>query len=120
MLPVLDISSYLQNPNSNAARLFVEQLCDTCHGAGFFYLQGHGVDQHYNDNTLAIANQFFQLPDTEREAIAIGKSAGFRGYTLLENERTNGRIDWRDQIDIGPEEEGSTMDAIAWTESMAK
>lgn len=104
MLPVLDISAYLRDPNNSDAKRFVEQLLETCHGPGFFYLSGHGVDQHYNDDALAVANQFFALPDKEREAIAISKSAGFRGYTLLKNERTNGRIDWRDQIDIGPEE----------------
>lgn len=104
MLPVLDISPYLSDPNSSDSKQFVEQLRDTCHGAGFFYLTGHGVDKQYNDKALAIANQFFDLPDSEREELAIGKSAAFRGYTLLKNERTNGRVDWRDQIDIGPEE----------------
>jgi len=104
MLPELDISPFLADPKSSASKAFIEQLRETCHTAGFFYLTGHGVDQHYNENALSVANQFFALPDAEREAIAIGKSAGFRGYTLLKNERTNGRIDWRDQIDVGPEE----------------
>ncbi|MEE9334384.1 MAG: 2-oxoglutarate and iron-dependent oxygenase domain-containing protein [Granulosicoccaceae bacterium] len=104
MLPVLDISAYLRDPTSCDAKYFVEQLLQICHGPGFFYLDGHGVDQQFNEDALAVANQFFDLPDSDREYLAIGKSAGFRGYTLLKNERTNGRIDWRDQLDIGPEE----------------
>ena len=109
MLPILDISAYSRDPHSSEAQRFVDQLLETCHGPGFFYLSGHGVDQQLNDNALCVANQFFNLPDHEREAIAIGNSAGFRGYTLLKNERTNGRIDWRDQIDIGPEEPAPTL-----------
>lgn len=104
MLPILDIADYLADPGSHAARQFADRLRETCHGPGFFYLSGHGIDQHYNESALAIANQFFDLPDVERESLAIGQSAGFRGYTLLKQERTNGRVDWRDQIDIGPEE----------------
>jgi len=50
-------------------------LREACHEAGFFYLKGQGLDQQANDNTLAIANQFFELPDAEREALAIRKSA---------------------------------------------
>lgn len=104
MLPVLDISDYLRNSNNDPAHTFVNQLRETCHGPGFFYLVGHGIDQQSNLSALDVANQFFALPDSEREALAIGQSAGFRGYTLLKNERTNGRVDWRDQIDVGPEE----------------
>ena len=77
MLPVLDIADYLKNPNSEAASQFVDQLRKTCHGPGFFYLVGHGIDQKHNDQALDVANQFFNLPDAEREALAIGQSAGF-------------------------------------------
>lgn len=104
MLPILNIAEYLHDNSSEAAHRFVEQLRETCHGPGFFYLVGHGIEDSKNQQALDIANQFFALPTAEREALAIGNSAGFRGYTLLKNERTNGRIDWRDQIDIGPEE----------------
>ncbi len=104
MLPVLNISAYLNAPDSADAAEFVELLRETCHGPGFFYLTGHGIDAQLDADTLAIARRFFALPLNEREAIAIGKSPHFRGYTLLKNEMTNGKVDWRDQIDIGPEE----------------
>ncbi len=116
MLPVLDISDFLTNPGADSASQFVDALRETCHGPGFFYLVGHGIDQRYNDAALDIANQFFELPEAERVALKIGNSAGFRGYTLLKNELTNGRIDWRDQIDIGPEEPEPNLnkDDPAW------
>ena len=31
------------------------------------------------------------------------KSPHFRGYTRIGGERTQGLVDWREQIDIGPE-----------------
>ncbi len=104
MLPELDISNYLADPSSEKSLQFIDQLLKTCHGPGFFYLKGHGVAKDINNNAIATANKFFALPLAEREAIAIGSSAAFRGYTLLKNERTNGRVDWRDQLDVGPEE----------------
>lgn len=104
MLPILDISDYLIDPAGDKAAEFIRELRDTCHGSGFFYLVGHGIDQHFDQATLDIARDFFELPLAEREAIAIGNSPHFRGYTLLESEMTAGRYDWRDQIDIGPEE----------------
>ena len=116
MLPVLDIADYLRNPNDANATKFIEQLRETCHGTGFFYLIGHGVNSELCDNTMDIANKFFDLPQEQRHDIAIEKSAHFRGYTLLTHERTNGKVDWRDQLDVGPEEPAPVLesDSPAW------
>jgi isopenicillin N synthase-like dioxygenase len=104
MLPILDFSCFLQSPNSEGATKFCDQLVKTCHESGFFYLTGHGIDTRQNDDVIAMARQFFALPEEDRRAISIGKSAQFRGYTILGDEVTQGKSDWRDQIDIGPEE----------------
>ena len=104
MLPILDISPYLADRTGIKARQFIHALIDTCHDPGFFYLIGHGGNPQIDGDMLDVANRFFALPLAERESLAIGHSKHFRGYTLLENERTAGQIDWRDQIDIGPEE----------------
>ena len=116
MLPVLNISDYLANPSGTEGKKFISLLRSTCHGPGFFYLVGHGINQDTNQAVLDTANQFFELPLAEREALAIGQSAHFRGYTLLKHEITGGRADWRDQIDIGPEEPALPIDnkSPAW------
>ena len=111
MLPILDISDFLADPACDKAADFIRQLRETCHGPGFFYLTGHGIDKRTDQATLEIARQFFDLPLAEREALAIGNSAHFRGYTLLESEMTAGQFDWRDQIDIGPEESALELKA---------
>ncbi|BBC34182.1 2-oxoglutarate-dependent ethylene/succinate-forming enzyme [Streptomyces graminofaciens] len=47
--------------------------------------------------------EFFALPEHERLAIDNVNSPHFRGYTRTGDERTGGRQDWRDQLDIGAE-----------------
>ena len=102
MLPILEFDCF-QSPDSPAAKKFCDLLVKTCHETGFFYLTGHGIDIAQNDNVISMARRFFAIPETDRRAIAIGKSPHFRGYTILGDERTQGKSDWRDQIDIGPE-----------------
>ena len=99
-LPVLDVSRFVDDENSE----FVEQLRSAAHGPGFCYIVGHGIDCNLESRLLAAARKFFKLPEAERRAIAIGNSPQFRGYTILGDEHTAGARDWRDQIDIGPDE----------------
>jgi len=104
MLPVIDLNPFLADPSGAAADGVVEALRDACHRIGFCYLSGHGVDVALERRLMAESQAFFRLPESDRQAIAIGRSPHFRGYTVLGDERTGGRRDWRDQIDIGPEE----------------
>src|SRR5690606_6301203 len=103
-LPVLDMRGFLSDPGSAAGRDFVLRLRDACHGLGFCYLVGHGVPEDADCAMLARAREFFGLPEHEREALAIARSPHFRGYTRLGDECTKGASDWREQLDVGPEE----------------
>jgi len=115
-LPILDISPFLANPFSNEALVFSDLLVQTCHDPGFFFLTGHRIPDRDNDELLRIARKFFSLPEKERHEIAIVNSPHFRGYTILGDERTQGKRDWREQIDIGPEEPALELgqDDPAW------
>ncbi len=104
-LPVLDIAPFLADRSSDVAEQFVADLRDACAGPGFVYLRGHGIAPEVDEALLREARRFFALPQTEREAVAIVNSAAFRGYTVLGDERTNGQADWRDQLDLGDEQE---------------
>lgn len=104
ILPTLDISPFLADPSSDASEEFVRELREACHGPGFCYLVGHGNPSELDQAMMETANRFFALPDDQRRQIAIGNSPHFRGYTILGDERTAGKSDWRDQIDFGPEE----------------
>jgi isopenicillin N synthase-like dioxygenase len=57
------------------------------------------------------AREFFALPSAEKEALAIANSPHFRGFTMLGGERTKGVSDWREQLDLGPEEPAAIVGA---------
>jgi isopenicillin N synthase-like dioxygenase len=80
-----------------------ERLREVAHEVGFFYLIGHDVPAALTRRVLAAARRLFALPQAEKDAVAMVRSAHFRGYTRLGGELTGGEVDWREQIDIGPE-----------------
>ncbi len=80
-----------------------EGLREAAHEVGFFYLTGHGVPETLIARLLGAARRLFALPDADKDAVAMVRSPHFRGYTRMGGERTLGEVDWREQIDIGPE-----------------
>ncbi|KAA0108191.1 isopenicillin N synthase family oxygenase [Mycolicibacterium sp. P1-5] len=98
MLPVLDLAEADRN-----AGAFRSRLREAAHDIGFFYLVGHGVPAAQIDEVLALARRFFALPLTAKNEISQLKSPQFRGYSRVGGELTNGEVDWREQIDIGPQ-----------------
>ena len=80
-----------------------DRLRQVAHEVGFFYLTGHGVPDELTGRVLAAARRLFALPQADKDAVAMVHSPHFRGYTRLGGELTGGEVDWREQIDIGPE-----------------
>lgn len=100
-LPVLDLSRLDDGPE--AAEAFRRELREATHDVGFFYLTGTGVSPELESRLHRVAREFFALPAADKLAIENVESPHFRGYTRVGGERTQGRVDWREQIDIGPE-----------------
>ncbi|GAA5062678.1 isopenicillin N synthase family dioxygenase [Nocardia callitridis] len=100
MLPVLDLAEAEREPDR-----FRTALLAAAHEQGFFYLTGHGIDPGRFTEVLGLARRFFALPPEAKDEISQLKSPQFRGYSRLGGELTNGAVDWREQIDIGPERE---------------
>jgi isopenicillin N synthase-like dioxygenase len=100
MLPILDLAEADTDPDA-----FRAALRDAAHRYGFFYLTGHGVPARQITEVLSLARQFFALPDSAKNDISQLKSPQFRGDSRVGGELTNGEVDWREQIDIGPERE---------------
>ncbi|WP_216900306.1 isopenicillin N synthase family dioxygenase [Nocardia alni] len=103
MLPVLDLAQAA----TDTAR-FRSALLAATHESGFFYLTGHGVPQRQIDDVLDVSRRFFALPQEAKQEISQLRSPQFRGYSRVGGELTNGAVDWREQVDIGPE-----LEAIA-------
>jgi isopenicillin N synthase-like dioxygenase len=102
-LPVLDVAAFRAGGRTGDAATFVEQLRAACHGPGFFFLTGHGIDEHQRAAVLEVSREFFALGDREKLAIENVRSPQFRGYTRVGTEHTNGRPDQREQLDVGAE-----------------
>ncbi len=100
-LPVLDLSQLDAGPDAAAA--FRDDLRAATRDVGFFYLTGTGLPEGLQERLLAAAHALFALPEADKLAIENVNSPHFRGYTRVGGERTQGRVDWREQIDIGPE-----------------
>src|SRR5688500_19287098 len=109
LLPELDLAPFMAAPRSAAGLELVARLRDACHGPGFCYLAGHGVPPELDTAVMSAARGFFALPQAERRALAIANSPHFRGYTTLGDERTKGVSDWREQLDVGPEEAAAVV-----------
>lgn len=100
-LPVLDLSRL--DAGAEEAEAFRTELRAATHELGFFFLVGHGVSAELQEAVMQTARAFFDLPEADKLAIENVKSPHFRGYTRVGGELTKGVIDWREQIDIGPE-----------------
>ena len=66
------------------------------HGGFFVQLSGAAAD--LPAGMLAASHAFFSLPDGDKRALAIERSAHFRGWSQMHNER-----DWREQLHLGRE-----------------
>lgn len=82
---------------------FRADLVAATHEVGFFYLIGHGIAPEQFDSVLGLARRFFALSSAAKDEISQLQSPQFRGYSRLGGELTNGAVDRREQIDIGPE-----------------
>ncbi|MCU1422070.1 MAG: 2-oxobutyrate oxidase [Microbacteriaceae bacterium] len=100
-LPILDLSRLDAGPEE--AEAFRRDLRQATHDVGFFYLVGHGIDERLQRSMISTARALFALPEADKLAIENVKSPHFRGYTRVGGELTRGKVDWREQIDIGPE-----------------
>ena len=99
-IPVLDLSLLDQGPA--AAEQSRQELRRATHEVGFFTLVGHGIPDDLQARLLETSRAFFALPDEQKLEIENLKSPHFRGYARVGGELTQGKVDWREQIDIGP------------------
>lgn len=100
-LPTIDLRQLA--PGAAGREAALAQLRSTMATIGAFYLSGHGATPDAADRLFSLCRQFFALPLAQRREIEMVNSPHFRGYTALGNELTQGRPDWREEVDIGAE-----------------
>ena len=79
-IPTINISAYLENPESPGAKLVVEQIRTACATSGFFQMTGHGISNPLQQQAFRAARTFFALPDEDKRKLS-GKPG--RGYELI-------------------------------------
>ncbi len=91
-IPVVPLDELEGNPDG---------LRRACHTVGLFYLDLG--DQKLPRRALAACAQFFALPDEAKAQMDVSNSPQWRGYISLGSENTQGRPDWREQVEFGAE-----------------
>lgn len=76
-LPIIDISPFLQQPpNEEEKQKVAKALHEACVNVGFFYVDGHGIDQSELNNAIQLARTFFALDTQQKQEIAINNEQG--------------------------------------------
>jgi len=82
-IPVIDLTGYFAG-DGPASEMATKALRSALEEVGFFVITGHGVDWSLVDTAYAEAERFFDLSETEKQAVAIPGSFsdkyGKRGY----------------------------------------
>ncbi len=84
-LPILDLSSWREGDRASLSTIAAE-VGAACRDVGFFYVGNHGVDKDLIERAFAQSRRFFALPLAERQALAIEKIGGNRGYSGMLHE----------------------------------
>lgn len=97
-LPILDYRLLESAPQE-----FNAQLQHALLNVGFFYLSNVDsiISKQLWDDVFEQSRLFFELPVEEKEEIEMSRSRHFRGWSRFKDEKTQGRIDNREQIDFG-------------------
>ncbi|MFN8051016.1 MAG: 2-oxoglutarate and iron-dependent oxygenase domain-containing protein [Acidimicrobiales bacterium] len=96
-VPVIDLAS---SDDAAVAR----RIDHACREHGFFVVTGHGVPAAHVDALDVAARRFFELPDSEKEPIAMRHGGlAWRGWFPLGGELTSGRPDGKEGLYFGAE-----------------
>jgi len=77
-IPVLDFAQF--DRSASAQNRLFHEMHEACASVGFFYIRNHGVPATAIDDIFTQAHRFFDLPDTERDALHLTDSPWYRGY----------------------------------------
>ena len=78
---------------------------------GFYYAVDHGID---TNRVRKEATSFFDLDLDDKKVIHLEKSPHYRGYTLIDEEITQGIPDHKETLDFAMEESAEPDRPEAW------
>lgn len=95
-LPIIDLK--LDTPETRPQLL--EQLNYALFKVGFLYLINHGLESEAQ-SMLDLVPKAFEIPDEEKQKVAMTTNPHFVGYSQLGAETTAKKTDHREQFDFG-------------------
>ena len=101
-IPVIDVSALVSGKEDRDE--VAGRIGQACRDWGFFYIVGHGVDEHLQRRLEEVSRQFFaQDLETKLEIkMSLGGRA-WRGYFPVGGELTSGKPDLKEGIYFGAE-----------------
>jgi len=75
-IPIIDIGVL----GSERQAGVISAIRQACEQSGFFYITNHGIPQSEIDAIFSACENFFALPQAERDALYLVKSPNYRGY----------------------------------------
>jgi isopenicillin N synthase-like dioxygenase len=101
-VPVIDVAPLVNHTAQRGEA--AAQIGRACRECGFFYVVGHGIDEHLSSELEAQSRQFFAQPESAKMQIAMAKGGrAWRGYFPVGNELTSGKPDRKEGIYFGTE-----------------
>jgi isopenicillin N synthase-like dioxygenase len=102
-LPVVDVSDLVRAPGPVPGRV-AHEIEAACRDSGFFYVTGHGVPADLLARLDSASREFFQLPETAKQEIAMARGGrAWRGFFPVGGELTAGRPDLKEGLYFGAE-----------------
>lgn len=88
-VPIIDVGDLINDSESVAASSAIEQIADACRNWGFFQVVNHDISSAQIAEVWRQAQQFFQLPTTEKLLTVRDKENpwGFYNNELTKNQR---------------------------------
>jgi len=103
-LPIVDMSPLLRPGPDAEQDALARAIAAACRERGFFYVVGHGVDPGLLAALDLACRQFFALPASAKQAIAMARGGkAWRGYFALGDELTAGVPDLKEGLYFGSE-----------------
>jgi isopenicillin N synthase-like dioxygenase len=116
-LPTVDIEPLLDaGASPTACNEAATQIDKACRTNGFFAVVGHGIDPLLQQRLQSAAQEFFDLSESRKSAIAMSKAgSAWRGWFSVGGELTSGRPDQKEGIYFGLEHGSDHPRVVAGT-----
>jgi isopenicillin N synthase-like dioxygenase len=82
-VPTIDVSSYISDPSSAAAKDSIDAIRAACLNTGFFQVIGHGIPKETQKGILRAAKNLYDLPMEEKRKLDYTKNIGHKGYAII-------------------------------------